>query len=210
MNDYADSRGLLGEAKLMDSSGPSKTLHNKGLVLDKSISIVSSNNWGVSSFARNRELAVIIESTEIAGYFEAAFRMDWEPDIEPPRAVIGNDVSALVGETVLLDGSWSTDDRGIARWTWALDGEGLLVADGPDARFCAARPGTYLVRLSVRDAWGNMDNAIVSIDVLPSDGERSMLDRVLPIVAASVSAAAGAGLGALIARKLNHHNRGSR
>jgi phosphatidylserine/phosphatidylglycerophosphate/cardiolipin synthase-like enzyme len=210
INEYASSRGLLGEAKLMDSSGPSKTLHNKGLVLDGSITVVSSNNWGVSSFARNRELAVIIESTEVAGYFEAAFKMDWEPDIEPPQAIIGNDISALVGETVLLNGSWSSDDRGIARWTWALDGEGLLVADGPDARFCAARPGTYLVRLSVRDAWGNMDSAVVSIEVLPSDGARSMLARVLPFVAASVSAIAGAGLGVLIARKLNHHNRGSR
>ena len=210
VNEYVASRGLLGEAKLMDSSGPSKTLHNKGLVLDGSIAIVSSNNWGVSSFAKNRELAVIIESTEIAGYFETAFRMDWEPDTEPPRAVIGDDISAQVGETVLLNGSRSSDDRGIARWTWALDGEGLLSADGPDARFCAAQPGTYLVRLSVRDAWGNMDSAVVSIEVLPSDGARSMLARVMPFIAASASAAAGAGLGALIARKLNHYNRGSR
>lgn len=206
---FAGAAGLSGDARLMDCSGPSKTLHNKGLVLDGAVSIVSSNNWGVSSFSRNRELALIVESAEVAGYFESAFRMDWEPDSTQPEVDLEVSAKAAVGETVLLNGSRSSDDRGIAQWIWSFEGEGLLVADGAVARFYPTRPGTFLVRLSVRDAWGNMDSEVVRIEVSPSTGSSNSVARIAPWAAAVPASLGGAALGALAARKINHHNRGS-
>mgnify|MGYP001765557376 CR=1 FL=1 len=205
---FATSRGLSGEAKLMDCSGPAKTLHNKGLVLNGTTSIVSSNNWGVSSFARNRELAVMVESAEVAEYFGAAFRMDWEPDAEPPRIAVSPEASAMVGEVVLLNGSQSSDDRGIAQWIWSFDGPGLLVPEGPSAWFYATRPGTFQVRLSIRDAWGNMDSEVVTIRVSSRD-DVGTASAALPWAAAVASACGGTGLGVWAARKVNHRRRGS-
>lgn len=210
LNAFASSKGLEGEARLMDMSGPVSALHNKGLVSDGRLTVVSSNNWGYSSFARNRELAVAVDSEEVAGYFRSVFRMDWEPDREAPVADAGPDLSLEVGESVTLDGGRSTDDRFLARWHWRLEGDGLLTYNGREATYLASRPGKQTIYLLVEDAWGNtgVDSVTVEVcsdrDAVMGPGGRLMLPS------AALLGLMSSALGAALARKVNHRNRSSR
>jgi len=51
-------------------------VHNKGFVIDSKTVVVSSQNFSPQGVQRNRDAGVIIESPEIAGYFEPIFLSD--------------------------------------------------------------------------------------------------------------------------------------
>lgn len=51
--------------------------HSKTAVVDGRRVLVGSPNWSYSAMFRNRESAVIIESSEVAGEFERVFEEDW-------------------------------------------------------------------------------------------------------------------------------------
>ena len=51
--------------------------HNKGIVIDNKVTIVSSVNWSLTSTMRNREVGVIINSTSLADYFTKLFNYDF-------------------------------------------------------------------------------------------------------------------------------------
>lgn len=68
----------------------------------------------------------------------------------PPRPVLGPDRRAVVGETVIFDGSRSTDpDGNILKYNWDF-GNGRSQS-GEVARHVFWQPGTYPVTLSVTD-----------------------------------------------------------
>lgn len=52
-------------------------VHNKGIVVDSRVVMVSSENWSADGTLRNRDAGLIIENTDIAQYFEAIFLDDW-------------------------------------------------------------------------------------------------------------------------------------
>jgi hypothetical protein len=52
-------------------------VHNKGIVVDSKIVMVSSQNWSADGTLRNRDAGIIIEHPDIAVYFEAIFLDDW-------------------------------------------------------------------------------------------------------------------------------------
>jgi len=52
-------------------------VHNKGFVVDSRTVIVSSQNFSPAGVQQNRDAGVIMESAEIAAYFEAIFLSDW-------------------------------------------------------------------------------------------------------------------------------------
>jgi len=52
-------------------------VHNKGIVVDSKVVMVSSQNWSADGCLRNRDAGVIIENAEIAAYFESIFLYDW-------------------------------------------------------------------------------------------------------------------------------------
>jgi phosphatidylserine/phosphatidylglycerophosphate/cardiolipin synthase-like enzyme len=52
-------------------------VHNKGFVVDSSVVVVSSQNFSPSGVQTNRDAGVILESTDLAGYFEPIFLSDW-------------------------------------------------------------------------------------------------------------------------------------
>jgi hypothetical protein len=206
-----------GEFKLLDPSGPVTVLHNKGAVIDGRRVLISSNNWGYSSFARNRELAAILESNELATYFSNAFGLDWTPDDTAPNADAGEDQTVGLGEQVRLDAGGSSDDRAIAHWAWDIDEDGEAECTTEQARFFATRPGRIEISLTVEDAWGNKGYDTLTIEVLSdgsptSDGGDSVgrLGVLISIVGGSI----GLLIGALVARhqhrsirKLNHPKR---
>lgn len=188
---------------LLTNESPITVMHNKGLVLDES-SVVSSNNWVYSSFARNRELAVVVRSEEVSSYFRGAFRLDWVPDTSAPVADAGPDVSMAAPAAVMLNASGSRDDRAIANMSWDLDCDGHVDAYGPHVSFEPECLGTFTVRLEVEDAWGNTASDTVVIIVGRSgtgglDVDGTGLGALWPL-----PAAVSAVLALLVAaRKLN-------
>lgn len=195
--------GLKGECRLLDNRSPITVLHNKGAVLDGRLTLVSSNNWGYSAFARNRELAAIVDSVEVADYFARAFRMDWEPDTEPPVAVCGEDVTVSLGELVHLDASASSDDRAIVHWEWDLHSDGSVECEGRRFEFVAAQPGSYSVLLTVEDAWGNTCSDWLEVRVVVDEHTQDALPklRLAAIAAIPLVCFGGAMFGMALARK---------
>ncbi len=51
--------------------------HNKGVIVDNSIVLVSSINWSYEAANENREAGVIIFDTNVAGFFVDVFAYDW-------------------------------------------------------------------------------------------------------------------------------------
>ena len=68
-------------------------LHNKGLLIDRRISVVTSTNWSENSIEKAREAGLIIESEELGGYYGSVFDFDWRISIDP--ADVANQLAAL-------------------------------------------------------------------------------------------------------------------
>lgn len=52
-------------------------VHNKGIVVDSKVVMVSSQNWSSDGVLRNRDAGLIIDNADIAQYFEQIFLYDW-------------------------------------------------------------------------------------------------------------------------------------
>jgi hypothetical protein len=204
---------LEGEFRLMDPNSPITVVHNKGVVFDGLLSLISSNNWGSSSFANNRELAVLVESRDVAEYFGRCFELDWTPDSVPPEADAGTDLELRLGEPVVLNGSGSRDERGIISWSWDTDSNGEADHNGVSIELYPTVPGRFQISLTVHDSWGNSDTDTVTIDVLAADSEsqRRAGTKVGQTVAYTLAGFAGISIGVVLAsrrrrppRKINH------
>lgn len=158
------------DARLMIEASPVTVLHNKGLVLDGGLTVVSSNNWVSSSFARNRELAAVVSSDEVAAYFTAAFMLDWVPDSSPPLADAGQDVVVETGETVDLSALGSSDDRAIVSYAWDVGGDGSVEGEGATFELDRAYPGNLTVVLTVVDSWGNAGKDTITVSFRTDGG----------------------------------------
>lgn len=203
LSSVALSCGLPPSFGLLAEESPVTVLHNKGLVVDGG-AVVSSNNWVYASFARNREMAVLVEGGGASAYFSAAYELDWVPDISPPVADAGQDVELEEPGTVVLDALASWDDRVLANYSWDLDGDGRADAWGTHAEVSISGPGASGATLTVRDAWGNSASDTVRVTLaapgqLP-DGAAQAPAAVPWFLPAAVSAAVVA---LAAARKLN-------
>ncbi len=147
--------GLSGEFHLSDPRSPITLTHNKGLVVDGSLSFITSDNWVNSSFSRNREMAMSIASEEVASYLTRVFDFDWYPDESPPIAVVEGPSEVSSGDIVVLNAERSSDDRLIQRFDWDVDGDGRFDCTGPVCEFVASLPVQQRVVLKVVDSWGN-------------------------------------------------------
>jgi len=54
-----------------------ETTHNKGIIIDEKIVLISSINWSETSVRKNREAGVIVYCEEIAQYYASVFEWDW-------------------------------------------------------------------------------------------------------------------------------------
>jgi cardiolipin synthase len=78
------------EARVLSPHGSLERVHNKGLVVDRRIAVVSSMNWAHGSATENREIGLLLEDPEVAVRLEAAFLDDWEgrlPDLADDRTI---------------------------------------------------------------------------------------------------------------------------
>lgn len=109
INRIAVAEGLPLEARLADLEANNLAkIHNKGVVVDGKVVLVSSINWNANSPAFNREAGVIVEHPDIAGYYVAVFEDDWEASDgsggsgpEPDRLKIAAAAGILVALTGL-------------------------------------------------------------------------------------------------------------
>jgi hypothetical protein len=80
-----------------------RNIHNKGIVVDGKIVLVSSANWSGDGVLRNRDAGLIIHDEEIAGYYQNVFLDDWDNrakaslDDDPPVLVATDDAETPAG-----------------------------------------------------------------------------------------------------------------
>jgi hypothetical protein len=55
-----------------------KNVHNKGIIVDGQVVLVSSQNWSTEGTLSNRDAGVIIHNAQAAQYFQTIFLHDWE------------------------------------------------------------------------------------------------------------------------------------
>jgi phosphatidylserine/phosphatidylglycerophosphate/cardiolipin synthase-like enzyme len=53
-------------------------IHNKGIVIDGEVVLVSSANWSSDGVLRNRDAGLIIHDPDVAGYYQDVFLDDWQ------------------------------------------------------------------------------------------------------------------------------------
>jgi phosphatidylserine/phosphatidylglycerophosphate/cardiolipin synthase-like enzyme len=68
-------------------------IHNKGIVVDGKVVLVSSANWSADGVLRNRDAGLIIHDEEIADYYQKVFLDDWESRAD---AFLSDDPPVLV------------------------------------------------------------------------------------------------------------------
>jgi len=131
----------------------------------------------VTSYPRPGTYFVALQVRDAAGNVDATLvrvEVAWPPDTTPPQAEVASPRWAHLGASITLDGSASTDDRGIDVYRWVdVTDETQTAAgvpiDGCDGPLCRVRfdhLGEAKVRLTVRDAAGNEDAADVEIFVI--------------------------------------------
>jgi cardiolipin synthase len=163
------------EARMASRYHNFTVLHNKGVIVDDNV-IVSSINWCEGAFFENREVGLILSSSNLADFFSKSYWNDWNIDPYPPVANIDACKQAHEGEMVLLSGRNSSDNAGISEYLWDLDGDKEFEQTG--AVVVAAFPeGVHTVLLRVTDIYNNSAEAVHIIQVLP-ESERGF-DPVL-------------------------------
>ncbi len=93
--------------------------------------------------------------------------LDIRPDREDPVADAGPDQTVAFGESVVLDGSGSSDDKGIKSHEWAItEGPNTVFRRGETIEVLFGAPGVYTVVLKVTDHAGKESSDEVVVTVL--------------------------------------------
>jgi len=128
---------------------------------------------------------VTLEVQDEAGNSASDSVMVTVNDITPPQAVANLNLTAVMNEEVMLDGSASTDNVGVVNWTWTLDTpDGRLIGTGETLNWTPQTAGEYQVHLTVTDGAGNVNSnqgTIVVEDTSHRETEPSWV-LVIPIV----------------------------
>ena len=78
LNQTASSGGLQMEARIANIKAMGVDyIHNKGMLIDGTETLISSINWDENSIMNNREAAVLVTSPDVYNYYEALFTSDW-------------------------------------------------------------------------------------------------------------------------------------
>jgi cardiolipin synthase A/B len=85
INRIGTSEHIPLEAKCIDLSvSQVEKIHNKGVIVDERLVLISSINWNSNSPTFNREAGVIIDHPGVARYFLEVFDDDWAPMADMP------------------------------------------------------------------------------------------------------------------------------
>ncbi|MCK5252910.1 MAG: PKD domain-containing protein, partial [Thermoplasmata archaeon] len=99
---------------------------------------------------------VDLNVTDAAGNMDADSFTVHVRDITPPQALAGENMVIGQGDKVTFDGTGSTDNVGIVKWTWTFKEDGKTVTlEGEKVTHTFETAGDYKVTLTVEDAEGN-------------------------------------------------------
>jgi PKD repeat protein len=90
-------------------------------------------------------------------------------DTEAPFADAGEDVSVVVGGTVTLNGTGSSDNVGIASYTWTFTDVASQILPGAEPEYTFENEGDFTIMLTVVDDEGLSDTDEVVVHVLPEN-----------------------------------------
>jgi hypothetical protein len=103
----------------------------------------------------------------IAAMFLPPEMLDIRPDREDPVADAGPDLTVALGESVVLDGLGSSDDKGIRSYVWAIEnGAETVFLRGERITFLFEAPGEYHVTLTITDHADKEASDDVTVTVL--------------------------------------------
>ena len=108
-----------------------------------------------------------------------------ETDDTPPSADAGSNRTVTVGERVTLDGSNSSDNAEITRYTWSLAGEDSY-RTGETVSWTFDTPGEYTVELEVTDGNYNSDTDTVGVTVIKTDRNTSQQNATVNVTESTV------------------------
>lgn len=74
----------MGNSASDSGDGYLSDTHNKLVIIDGEVTLVSSINFGENAFTNNREAGMIIHSSTAANYYTSIFESDWEDGEVPP------------------------------------------------------------------------------------------------------------------------------
>ena len=111
--------------------------------------------------------AVTLNVSDAAGNWAIAIVNVTVRDITSPISNAGQDQRVAIGSTVILNGSLSTDNLGIVRysWTFIYDGSERTI-EGSEVEFKFDKVGTYQIKLMVFDEYDNGGEDTVLITVV--------------------------------------------
>ena len=66
------------QIKYSNNSGGIEKFHVKALIVDEEAVMISSLNWNENSATNNREIGIIVNSSQVASYYVQLFKYDWE------------------------------------------------------------------------------------------------------------------------------------
>lgn len=97
-----ETLNFLKERKISAKLKECLEIHNKGMIVDGSKVLISSINWGENSVRKNREIGIIVESEEIASYFEKIFWYDWNYECDSNKKTNESPVFLSIIATFLI------------------------------------------------------------------------------------------------------------
>ena len=99
----------------------------------------------------------------------------YDNDTVAPNAVVPDEITAVVGREVVLDGTQSSDNVRIQSFEWDMGNNDKV--NGARAKYTYPTAGVYTAKLTVADAAGNTDEAVFKITVLDpqTSGTKTLL-----------------------------------
>lgn len=109
------------------TSSPDKSwlsdTHNKLVIIDGKVTLLSSINFGENAFTNNREAGFVIQSNTVAGYYSSIFTEDWTDGEIPPFSLFTGSLTTddtKTSDTNLFDTPFSWSVLFIATFYYAL------------------------------------------------------------------------------------------
>ncbi len=97
LNDRAAREDLPLKARMATPRGRFEKIHAKGVIIDEQQALVGSLNWNNHSARQNREVMLLLEGAEVAGYYAAVFDADWQGGVWTlPIGLVGTVVVGLL------------------------------------------------------------------------------------------------------------------
>ncbi len=109
---------------------------------------------------------IVIYASDVAGNTGSSGTVYFTIDITSPVGNAGPDQTVDEDTVMTFNGSASTDENGIAAYTWTFPGVAVKTLTGDKPTYTFSNPSVYTITLNVTDAAGNWATDTVVITVL--------------------------------------------